>query len=228
MATAEELLASDKTLVVDSDLRTIVIPKSVTNLGVESDDGVLVVPFQMPSEYCGIDLSTFDIKINYLNANVEPDAYEVTDAIASDGVINFTWLVGRSAAMYKGAVKFNVCLRDIDENGEVRREFNTTVASLPVLEGLETGEQIAVVYNDILEQWRRELFGAEDSAVSAIQSARDTALGMLRNAESTVSAQINATRDEALSEIDAARESSVAYVNHVLGTALEVIADGSY
>lgn len=168
MATANELLAAvsdvDKTLVIDSDLRTIVIPSSVKNLGVESDDDVLKLNFKMPGTYCGIDLSTFSIRINYLNANAEGDVYDARDAkLQSDGTIAFSWLVGRHATMYKGSVKFNVCLKEADADGVVQREFNTTIATLNVLEGLETDEQVIAQYTDIFEQWRSALFGLVDS-----------------------------------------------------------------
>ena len=162
MATAEELLGMssevDKTLVIDSDLRTINIPSSVKNLGVESDDEVLTLNFRMPSSYCGIDLSTFKIRINYLNAQGEGDVYEVIDSAKLDSdYITFSWTVGRHAAMYKGNVRFNVCLKETNSDNIVTREFNTTIATLPILEGLETSEQIVTEYPDILEQWKEML-----------------------------------------------------------------------
>ena len=168
MATADQLLASvseiDKTLIIDSDLRTIIIPSSVKNLGVVSDDDVLKLDFKMPGEYCGIDLSKFSTRINYLNANGEGDVYDVRDTeLLSDGMIHFTWLVGRHATTYKGSVKFNICLKDADSEGVVLREFNTTIASLDVLEGLETDEAVVAQYSDIFEQWRNALFGLVDS-----------------------------------------------------------------
>lgn len=183
MATAEELLSGsisqDKTFVIDNDLRTIIIPKTVPTLGVESDDDVNRVEFRMPSTYCGTDLSTFKIRINYLNANAEPDVYEVTDAVKrGGGVIKFSWLVGRHAAMYKGDVKFSVCMKDVDSTGKVNREFNTTIASLPILEGLETGEQAIVEYHDIFEEWRSMLFGVGDTEE---QRLKDTAIEQQEN-----------------------------------------------
>lgn len=161
MATANELLSSvdEQVFIIDADLRTIIIPSTITNLGVESDDEVLRIPFRMPAHYCGIDLSTFVIRINYLNANNEPDVYEVTDSeVQLDDTITFSWLVGRHAAEYKGDVHFIVCLKDIDDSGIVLREFNTTVATLPILEGLETEKKIVTDYFDILEQWKKSLF----------------------------------------------------------------------
>lgn len=168
MTTAEQLLASmteiDKTFVIDNDLRTINIPASINNLGVESDDDVLTVQFQMPGTYCGIDLSKFNIRINYLNAAGEGDYHDVDDAaVQSDGTIRFSWTIGRHAASVVGNVEFNICLKKTDSSGKVLKEFNTTPASLPILKGLEVSEQVISEYNDILEQWRAKLFGVGDT-----------------------------------------------------------------
>lgn len=159
MATAKELLAAltnsgdDGTLVIDNNLRTIHIPKSVALLGVESDDEVHRLQFTMP-RYCGdVDLSTFNIRINYMNAKKEGDIYVVTDKNVLLSSITFSWLVGRNALAYKGDVRFIVCLKDSNADGEVLREFNTTVASLPVLEGLEVDPSyLEGELSDVLEQ----------------------------------------------------------------------------
>jgi len=157
MSTIDELLLAaaaetdDKTLVIDNDLRTITIPPGVKNLGVESDDDVLRLHFRMPSMYGNIDLSTFKIGINYMNAQGTGDVYHVEDAAAADGFITFSWLVGRTAAAYKGAVRFIVCLKNMDLSSVITEEFNTTVATLPVLEGLETTEQVVQENPDVLE-----------------------------------------------------------------------------
>lgn len=157
MSTIDELLLAaaaetdDKTLVIDNDLRTITIPPSVKHLGVESDADVLRLQFRMPSTYGEIDLSTFAIRINYMNANGVGDVYVVEDAAAAAGFITFSWLVGRSAAAYKGNVHFIVCLKNVNLSSVITEEFNTTVATLPVLEGLETTEKVAQQNPDVLE-----------------------------------------------------------------------------
>ena len=77
--TAEEVLQTmtetyaetDNILTIDNDLRTITIPPGITNIGVESDDGVHRLHFRMPRQYGEFDLSEFDIRINYLNANIK-------------------------------------------------------------------------------------------------------------------------------------------------------------
>jgi hypothetical protein len=123
---------------------------------VESDDDVNKIPFQMPKEYCGFDLSTFSARINYMNANGSGDVY-VVDDLAVDGddpsLMTFTWLVGRNACAYKGNTQFIVCLKKFadDGSGDVIQEFNTTVYSLPVLEGLETTEAVIQDNQDIIQ-----------------------------------------------------------------------------
>lgn len=182
MATAEELLRGtsegtvDKTLYIDFDTRTIAIPPSIHQLGVESDDDVKKLTFSVPRHYYDCDLSTFRIFINYMNAKKEGDLFEVAenDLRITEDTIEFDWIVGRNALAYKGTAIFNVCMKkgsmqpDPEDGTQeifvVDQEFNTTVAKLPVLEGLETGEAVAVEYADILMQWEEALFGIEDSA----------------------------------------------------------------
>ena len=154
MATADELLSTidtDKTLIIDKDLRTIIIPSSVKNLGVESDDDVLRLKFSMPRMYGDVDLSDFSIYINYMNAKNTGDVYVVDDKTIADDTITFSWLVGRVALAYKGNVRFIVCMKKHDDDSNVIQEYNTTIASLPVLEGLETGETVIQQNPDIIE-----------------------------------------------------------------------------
>lgn len=158
--TTEEALAAaqvndtgaDEVITIDNDLRTIIIPASITLLGVVSDENVQTLHFQMPKTYKGLDLSEFAIRINYMNANNVGDTYAVDDSEISGENIVFTWTVGRVACMYKGNTKFIVCLKKKDVSGNVLKEFNTSLASLPVLEGLETTEAVVAENPDIIEQ----------------------------------------------------------------------------
>lgn len=142
----------NEVIVIDNDLRKITIPASITLLGVESDENVRTLHFQMPKTYKGLDLSEFAIRINYMNANNVGDTYAVDDSEISGENIVFTWTVGRVACMYKGNTKFIVCLKKKDASGNVLKEFNTSLASLLVLEGLETTEAVVAENPDIIEQ----------------------------------------------------------------------------
>ena len=158
-------------VVIDNDLRTIIIPSSITLLGVESDENVQTLHFQMPKTYKGLDLSEFAIRINYMNANNVGDTYAVDDNKISGENIVFTWTVGRVACMYKGNTKFIVCLKKKDASGNVLKEFNTSLASLPVLEGLETTEAVVAENPDIIEQILTRLDNVTEIPQEKVSSA---------------------------------------------------------
>lgn len=151
-ASVQSNAEDNEVIVIDNDLRKITIPASITLLGVESDENVSTLHFQMPKTYKGLDLSEFAIRINYMNANNVGDTYAVDDSEISGENIVFTWTVGRAACMYKGNTKFIVCLKKKDASGNVLKEFNTSLTSLPVLEGLETTEAVVGENPDIIEQ----------------------------------------------------------------------------
>ena len=172
--------STDRTLVVDHRTRTIMIPDAVTNLGVENDDDALRLDFKIPRYLGDTDLSAFSIRINYVNADGEEDIYTVNNPVIGANDITFSWLVGPIATACRGNTKFNICMRTFAADGTtVEREYNTTPATLPVLEGLETDEGYIDSYADILEQWRRELFGigdTEEANILAVSQAEQTAI----------------------------------------------------
>lgn len=177
-------------LVIDNDLRTISIPEGIKSLGVESDDDVHRLFFQMPKVYGEFDLSTFDIRINYKNGNIG-DVYAVEDKNADGDVITFSWLVGRNAVRTKGATQFIVCLKKSDSSGVVQQEFNTTVASLNVLEGLETTEQVVQENTDIIEQILKKIDGLTSISPEDIATAVEEYL-----AENPPSGMTDAEREQ--------------------------------
>lgn len=152
LAQADTYSVDEEICTIDNDLRTITIPSGLQTVGVESDEDVRRLNFQMPKQYGEVDLSEFNIRINFLNANNSGDVYAVTDKAVSGDNITFSWLVGRNALAYRGNIRFIVCLKKTDAEGVVQQEFNTTVATLSVLEGLETTEAVVAENPDIIEQ----------------------------------------------------------------------------
>lgn len=152
LAQADTYSVDEEICTIDNDLRTITIPSGLQTVGVESDEDVRRLNFQMPKQYGEVDLSEFNIRINFMNANNSGDVYAVTDKAVSGDNITFSWLVGRNALAYRGSIRFIVCLKKADAEGVVQQEFNTTVAQLTVLEGLETTEAVVAENPDIIEQ----------------------------------------------------------------------------
>lgn len=154
--------------VIDSDMRIIDIPKQFKVLGVESDKDVKVMQFRIPKTYKGTDLSAFTISVNYQNARGMKDRYIVTDKKVSGNQIEFSWTVGKTATVYRGDTRFIVCMRLIGSDGVIKKEFNTTLATMTVLEGLE-------VDNPVIEQEEKDVIAqllriVDDKSKEAVQA----------------------------------------------------------
>lgn len=141
MATAEEILAqmtavaeTEAVCMIDPETRTISIPADFKLLGVESDEKAERIKFRCPRVVGdNLDLTKFGIRINYRNASGEKDGYAVDDVKIDGEDIIFSWQLDRKVTKYKGDVNFIVCAVKGAEN-----EWNTTLATAKVLEGLET------------------------------------------------------------------------------------------
>lgn len=179
MTEAEKLLQETKSAVVaetqtedicviDSDLRIIDIPEQFKVLGVESDKDVRAMQFRVPKTYKGTDLSAFTISVNYQNARGMKGRYIVTDKKVSGDQIEFSWTVGKTATVYRGDTRFIVCMRLTGSDGIIQKEFNTTLATMTVLEGLE-------VDNPVIEQEEKDIIAqllqiVDDKSKEAVQA----------------------------------------------------------
>lgn len=148
MQTIDELLeqaekqveqkASEFVCVIDAQKRTITIPEERVLAGVESDEKTERIYFQCPKIVGdNIDLSTMGVRINYSNANKDVDSYPVSDVKVLGENIEFSWLLDRNVTKYKGKVVFIVCAVRTNDSEEITNEWNTTLAQLNVIEGLE-------------------------------------------------------------------------------------------
>ena len=160
-------------LTIDPESRKITIPSRIKNLGVESDADVKRLYFKIQKQYGEMDFTKADIRINYVNANGEGDTYAVKDKQVEGGTVTFSWLVRRSALKYKGDVCFIACAKTSNTEGIIEKEFNSTLATLPVLEGIETTQQIVQQYPDVIEQILKKLEGATTITPEQIQTAVD-------------------------------------------------------
>ena len=162
-------------LTISNDLRTISVPADFV-LGVYQDEDVHRVYFKMPRMYGETDLSKYStVRVNYQNANGEGDYYTVEDKTADGDSITFSWLVGRFAFASAGQVRFSVCIRLVDSAGTVTNEFNTTVVSVPVLEGLETDSALDTAVQDAMVRAENAAERAKKSASDADASAQAAA-----------------------------------------------------
>ena len=136
---ADDYIHSSIQFLIDENMRTVTVPPEGVVLGVTGDKDVNRINFKMVRHYDGLDLSTFQIRINYVNANGDANYYQVTDTIVEDDSILFTWLVSSDAAAYKGTVSFAARLYTV-EGTNVKESFNSTIATAEVLEGIIVDE----------------------------------------------------------------------------------------
>ena len=129
-----------------------------------------------------------------MNANNSGDVYVVTDKAVSGDNITFSWLVGRNALAYRGNIRFIVCLKKTDAEGVVQQEFNTTIAQLTVLEGLETTEAGVTENPDIIEQILQlldEVEGEVDSFDAKVEAAEQATADLVAATSTANTAKSN-------------------------------------
>lgn len=165
MATVDELLAAETTesddelsFLIDEHLRIITVPERGVVLGVEGDKDVNRVRFRMNRYYHGSDLSSFQIRINYQNADGEANYFTVSEKTVDTDTFSFVWVVAADAVMTKGIVLFVVNCFTTDSSDVVQKAYHTTLGAASVLEGLEVdveGNQPQIV--DFLSKLKNEL-----------------------------------------------------------------------
>ena len=97
---SEEDTAYD--FVIDEDLRIIAIPERGVVLGVEGDKDANRIRFRMNKTWRGYDMSKFDLRINYQNANGDKNYYTVTSKHTEGNAVVFDWIVAADAVAYRG------------------------------------------------------------------------------------------------------------------------------
>lgn len=171
MATALDLLMSAKEDVnllseqsdictIDAKTRVIFVPSTIVVGGVQSDKNAERIKFSCPKIVGdNLDLSKFSVRINFENVssvdfNVSIKDQYICDDVAVDGEnVTFSWLIGRNAARYMGTVRFIVCAVKTDSDSNISVEWNTAIAEVPVLEGIEIDQpQIGQEEKDVINQ----------------------------------------------------------------------------
>lgn len=151
-------MESNKVYKIDLDTRAVLVPAGEV-IGVYHDKDVNRLTFEAPARYKGIDLTDYQISINYVNAEEQKDRYIVDKVIvsmdASDAPVSLTfdWLVGATACAMPGTVGFTICFKKLDSEGNILNEINTKLTRMKVLEGCEAVE------SEIEERYMTDLAG---------------------------------------------------------------------
>ena len=167
MSTIDEVLAAaevvDAVCVIDGETRIISVPTEYKELGVESDEKVTRVKFQCPKIVGdNIDLTEYNLYINYRNAGNKLNSYLVEDVTVTGDTINFSWLLSRHVTENPGTISYIVCAKKSDDTGVIN-EWNTKVATGIVGIGLEATEEIEEQNIDVIEQILRLIVELENN-----------------------------------------------------------------
>ena len=170
MSTIDEVLAAaevvDTVCVIDGETRIISVPAEYKELGVESDEKVTRVKFQCPKNVGdNIDLTEYNLYINYRNAGNKLNSYLVEDVTVTGDTINFSWLLSRHVTESPGTISYIVCAKKSDDTGVIN-EWNTKVATGIVGIGLEATEEIEEQNIDAIEQILRSIVELENKVDS--------------------------------------------------------------
>lgn len=220
MATVDELLAAETTesddelsFLIDEHLRIITVPERGVVLGVEGDKDVNRVRFRMNRYYHGSDLSSFQIRINYQNADGEVNYFTVSEKTVDTDTFSFVWVVAADAVMTKGTVLFVVNCFTTDSSDVVQKAYHTTLGAASVLEGLEVdveGNQPQIV--DFLAKLKNELtvhagtvLQQMDAYAKSAESSKTAAGNSATNAANSATAAKASESNAKASETESAK-----------------------
>ena len=247
MATALDLLMSTKEDVnllseesdictIDAKTRVIFVPSTIVVGGVQSDKNAERIKFSCPKIVGdNLDLSKFSVRINFENVssvdfNVSIKDQYICDDVAVDGEnVTFSWLIGRNAARYMGTVRFIVCAVKTDSDSNISVEWNTAIAEVPVLEGIEIDQpQIGEQEKDIINQLLELTKNTSAEAVQNVNSAKEQAIKDIQSVsqpDTTLTIEGGLAEAKATGEaIDSLKEDIVANSNELYNKEKEEIA----
>lgn len=168
---------------IDVDTRCWQIPKEEYFLGVESDDKVRILQFEISKNefYDGLNFTDCNCFINYKNGDNDTIPYRITDMeVQEDGTVTFTWEVSRGATIFKGNTFAVLCAKKVREDGTITNEWNSRIGSFTVAKGLEPSSLIVEVPEiDIISQL---LLVAQQTNTNA-QTNIDQSSSLLEKAE---------------------------------------------
>lgn len=238
MATALDLLMSAKEDVnllseqsdictIDAKTRIIFVPSTIVVGGVQSDKNAERIKFSCPKIVGdNLDLSKFSVRINFENVssvdfNVSIKDQYICDDVAVDGEnVTFSWLIGRNAARYMGTVRFIVCAVKTDSDSNISVEWNTTIAEVPVLEGIEIDQpQIGQEEKDVVNQLLELTKNTSAEAVQNVNSAKEQAI---KNIQSVSQPDTTLTIEGGLAEAKATGEAIGSLKEDITATSNEL------
>lgn len=212
---SEEDTAYD--FVIDEDLRVIAVPERGVVLGVEGDKDANRIRFRMNKTWRGYDMSKFDLRINYQNANGDKNYYTVTSKHTEGNAVVFDWIVAADAVAYQGDVFF-IVVGLITTGGMVNCAFHTTLGKAKCLEGLvvdtktdipEIRDFMATLKAEV-EAYGQTFANAAAASAKAAKASETTAASSASAAKTSETNSVTSAKVAKMSETNASTSASAA------------------
>lgn len=157
--------------IVVGDDRFITVPKELQRIAVQFDHDVETVTFDCPRYWDGLDMSQLFVYINYMRKDRITGCYKATNVTVDEtdsNVMHFDWTISKNVSQVKGELRFLVCIKKADEEGNEVNHWNSELnTQMYVSEGLETSDAIVARYPDIILQWEADVQQVKDILLAA-------------------------------------------------------------
>lgn len=157
--------------IVVGDDRFISVPKELQRIAVQYDHDVETVTFDCPRYWDDLDMSDLSIYINYMRKDRVVGVYKATDIsvdTTNERIMHFNWKISRNVTEVVGQIKFLVCIKKGDADGNEVNHWNSELnTEMYISEGLEAGEGYFDSYPDIILQWEDEVQKVKDTLIAA-------------------------------------------------------------
>lgn len=164
--------------IVIDDNRNITVPEELRRIAVQYDHNIETVTFDCPRYWDGIDMSNMQAYINYMRSDGYMDKYVVKEVkvdSTDDKIMHFDWVISRNVTEVQGVISFLVCFKEIDEDGEEVRHWNSELnRTITVSEGLECEESILNSHPDIITHLLSRMDEIEGGTAVTIETSEIT------------------------------------------------------
>ena len=157
--------------IVVGDDRIVSVPKELQRIAVQYDHDVETVTFDCPRYWDGLDMSELHIYVNYMRRDRVVGCYlarNVTVDTTDSAIMHFDWTISRNVSQVAGEIKFLVCIKKGDSEGNEVNHWNSELNNqMYVSEGLEVGDEFFDNYPDIILQWEEDVQRVKDELIAA-------------------------------------------------------------
>lgn len=152
--------ATEPHIVIGAD-RVITVPDELKRLGVQFDHNIETVVFDCPRYWDDTDMSAMAVYINYERKDGARGNFLAEHVVvdeADETMMHFDWTISKYVTMVEGTVKFNVCIKSVDEEGNEEEHWNSELCeTCYISKGLETSAFVENAYPDVITQLRTKM-----------------------------------------------------------------------